>query len=100
MTPAALVLLAAAPCVYWTQGIDSRPALESAGIKRLCVPPEQAETWRRAGFTVSSITEAELAAREALATPRVTARAGFASPTRSPLIVANCWSFIKAPPWK
>ena len=97
MTPAALVLLAAAPCVYWTQGIDSRPALESAGIKRLCVPVDQAETWRRAGFTVSPITDAELAAREALATPGVTARAGLASPTRSPWIVANGWRFARAP---
>lgn len=97
MTPAALVLLASAPCVYWTQGIDSRPALESAAIKRLCVPPDQAETWRRAGFTVSPVTDAELAAREALAMPGVTARAGLASPTRSPWIVANGWRFTRAP---
>jgi hypothetical protein len=100
MTPAALVLLASAPCVYWTQGILSRPALESAGIKRVCVPPEQAETWRRAGFTVSPITDAELGAREALATPGVTARAGLASPTRSPWIVANGWKFTRAPSGK
>ena len=97
MTPAVLVLLASAPCVYWTQGIDSRPALDSAAIKRICVPPDQVDTWRRAGFTVSPITEAELAAREALPTPGVTARAGLASPTRSPWIVANGWRFTKAP---
>jgi hypothetical protein len=97
MTPAVLVLLASAPCVYWTQGVDSRPALESAGIKRLCVPVEQAETWRRAGFTVTPIPDAELAAREALAAPGVTARAGVASPTRSPWIVANGWRFTRTP---
>ena len=97
MTPAVLVLLASAPCVYWTQGIDSRPALEAAAIKRLCVPPDQAEPWRRAGFTVSPISDAELAAREALPTPGVTARAGLASPTRSPWVVANGWRFTKAP---
>ena len=38
MTPAVLVLLASAPCVYWTQGIDSRPALDSAAIKRIKAP--------------------------------------------------------------
>jgi hypothetical protein len=97
MTPAVLVLLGAAPCLYWTQGIESRPALESAGIKRLCVPPDQAETWRRAGFTVSPITETELAARDALPTPGVTARAGLASPTRSPWIIANGWRFMRTP---
>jgi hypothetical protein len=97
MTPAVLVLLASAPCVYWTQGVESRPALETAAIKRICVPPDQVDTWRRAGFTVSPITEAELAAREALPTPGVTARAGLASPTRSPWIVANGWRFTRAP---
>jgi hypothetical protein len=97
MMPAVLVLLASAPCVYWTQGIESRAALQSAAIKRLCVPPDQADSWRRAGFTVRSITEAELAAREALPTPGVTARAGLASPTRSPWIVANGWRFMRTP---
>ena len=97
MTPAVLVLLASAPCVYWTQGIESRAVLEPAGIKRLCVPPDQVDTWRKAGFTVSPITEAELAAREALPTPGVTARAGLASPTRSPWIVANGWRFMRTP---
>ena len=37
MTPLLLAALAALPCVYWTQGIESRPALEAAGIKRICV---------------------------------------------------------------
>ena len=97
MTPAALVLLASAPCVYWTQGIESRPALEAAAIKRLCVPPDQVDPWRGAGFTVSPITEVELTARERLSTPGVTARAGLASPTRSPWIVANGWRFMRAP---
>jgi hypothetical protein len=100
LTPAVLVLLAAGPCVYWTQGIESRAALEAAAIKRLCVPPDHVDTWRQAGFTVSPITEAELAAREALPTPGVTARAGLASPTRSPWIVANGWRVMRAPATK
>jgi hypothetical protein len=63
------------PCVYWT---DGRTTLEAAGIKRLC-------------------DEADLVAREALPTPGVTARAGLASPTRSPWIVANGWRFARYP---
>lgn len=96
MTGAVFVLLASAPCVYWTQGIESRPVVESAGIKRLCVPPDQADTWRRAGLTVTPITEAQLSAREALPAPGVTARAGVASPTRAPWIVASGWRFLRA----
>src|SRR6059036_2610874 len=82
MTSLILLLLASLPCV-WTQGTASRGALEAAGIKRFC-----------------ALTEAELAAREALLTPGVTARAGLASPTRSPWIVANGWRFTRHPAMK
>jgi hypothetical protein len=94
---ALLLLLLAVPCVYWTQGPETRAALEAAGVKRLCVVPAQAETWRAAGFSISPITDAEMASREALPTPGVTARAGLASPTRSPWIVANGWRFTRKP---
>lgn len=66
------------PCVYLSQGIESRAALEAAGIKRLC-------------------SEAELASREALPAPGIVSRAGVASPTRSPWIVANGWRFMRHP---
>jgi hypothetical protein len=100
MTLLALAVLAAslverAPCVYWTQGLESRPALEAAGLKRLCVAPEQVDAWRAAGFSVSPITPAELAAREALPAPGVAPRAGLASPTRSPWINASGWRFTR-----
>jgi hypothetical protein len=73
-----LLVLLSVPCVYLTHGIESRTKFEAAGIKRLC-------------------TEAELASREALPTPGVTARANVASPTRSPWIVANGWRFTRHP---
>ena len=92
-----LLLLVTLPCVYWTQGIESRQTLESAGVKRLCVPPAQVETWRAAGFLVSPISEEELGSRESLPTPGIAARAGLASPTRSPWIVANGWRFMRRP---
>jgi hypothetical protein len=95
-----LVLLLSVPCVYWTQGIESRAVLDAAAIERLCVAPEGVETWRAAGFEVSPITEAELASREVLPTPGITARAGLASPTRSPWIVANGWRFTRHPATK
>ena len=94
---ALLLLLLAVPCVYWTQGPETRAALEAAGVKRLCVVPAQAETWKAAGFSIAPITDAEMASREAVPTPGVTARAGLASPTRSPWIVANGWRFTRKP---
>ena len=97
MTPLVLAVLASLPCVYWTQGIESRATLEAAGIRRLCVAPEQADVWRAAGFSVSPLTASELASREVLPTPGVTPRAGLASPTRSPWIVASGWRFTRQP---
>jgi hypothetical protein len=93
-----LVLLALSlPCVYWTQGIESRATLEAAAIKRICVAPARADSWRAAGFTVIALTDAELASRESLPSPGITPRAGLASPTRAPWIVANGWRFTRHP---
>jgi hypothetical protein len=97
MTMLLAAALAALPCVYWTQGIESRAALEAAGVKRLCVAPEQVDAWRSAGFSVDPMTQAELTSRTALPVPGVTARAGLASPTRSPWVVASGWRFVKEP---
>jgi hypothetical protein len=66
------------PCVYSTPGPGGGAALETAGIKRLC-------------------TEADLAQREPLAAPGTAPRAGVASPTRAPWIVANGWRFLRRP---
>jgi hypothetical protein len=96
MTPL-LLLAVSLPCVYWTEGIESRAKLEAASIRQLCVPPEHIEAWRAAGFAVKPVAGAELASREALPVPGVTARAGLASPTRSPWIVANGWRFTRSP---
>src|SRR5687768_17413106 len=73
-----LVALLSVPCVFLTQGIESRAPLESAGVRRFC----DAE---------------DLASREALPTPGIISRAGVASPTRSPWIVANGWRFTRYP---
>jgi hypothetical protein len=58
---------------------------------------DQADVWRAAGVQVSTISEAEFAAREALPSPGVTARAGVASPTRAPWIVASGWRIARHP---
>jgi hypothetical protein len=97
MTAAILFLIAAVPCLYWTQGIETRPAVEAAGIKRLCAPAEHADGWRKAGLTVTTLSENDFASREALAAPGVSPRPGVASPTRAPWIVANGWRFMRAP---
>lgn len=100
MTLVVLALIAAVPCIYWTQGVDTRPALESAGIKRLCVPSGQVDAWRKAGFNVTTVSDADFAAREALPVPGTTPRPGVASPTRAPWIVASGWRFMRAPTGK
>jgi len=97
MTSLLLAALAALPCVYWTQGLESRAALEAAGVRRVCVAPEHVDSWRAAGFSADPITHAELASRTSLPVPGVTARAGVASPTRSPWVVASGWRFVKEP---
>jgi hypothetical protein len=97
MTPLLLAVLAAGPCVFWTQGVESRATLDAAGVRHICVAPDQVEAWRKLGFAASPITTAELASREALPTPGITARAGVASPTRSPWVVASGWRFVRAP---
>jgi hypothetical protein len=92
-----LLLALSLPCVYWTPGTETRATLEAAAIKRICVPPERADAWRAAGFTVIPLTEADLASREALPSPGTTPRPGLASPTRSPWIVASGWRFTRHP---
>ena len=47
--------------------------------------------------TTSALADAELTAREALPAPGIVARAGVASPTRSPWIVANGWRATRRP---
>ena len=73
-----LLLLLSAPCVLWTHGAEGRATLEAAGIRRLC-------------------SEADVVSREPVPTPGIVARAGLASPTRSPWIVANGWRFTRHP---
>jgi hypothetical protein len=96
MTPV-LVALLSLPCAYWTEGVETRAALEAAGVKRLCVPSERVDAWQAAGFSASPLTSTDLASREALPTPGTTARAGQASPTRSPWVVASGWRFTRNP---
>jgi len=97
MTALLVALLATGPCVYWTQGVDSKPALDAARVTQLCVPAEGAEAWTATGMTVLAVTPTELAGREALPVPGVVARAGVASPTRAPWIVANGWRTVRNP---
>ena len=47
-------------------------------------------------FSTAALPDAELS-REALPTPEITARAGVASPTRAPWVVANGWRFMRRP---
>jgi len=92
-----LLWLAALPCLYWTQGVESAPSLKAAGTARLCVPPERAEAWRGAGFTTVPLGEGDLSVRETLLAPGIKVRADRASATRSPWVDANGWRFLRDP---
>jgi hypothetical protein len=70
------LLLASLACLGWSQAIESRTTVR---------------------FSSSALADADLTSREALPAPGVTARAGVASPTRSPWIVANGWRFTRQP---
>jgi hypothetical protein len=92
-----LLWLAALPCLYWTAGADGAAPLKSAGIERLCVPPERADEWRRAGFSPVATSEADLAVRDPLLVPGIKARTDRVSATRSPWVDANGWRFVRDP---
>jgi len=70
-----LFLLAALPCLFLAQGAESRLKIRAS---------------------TAALTDAELS-REALPTPGTTARAGVASPTRAPWVIANGWRFMRQP---
>jgi hypothetical protein len=88
------------PAIYWAQGIETATTLKQAGIERIAVPPEKAEEWRKAGFTVSALSPQLLASREKLLIPRVAGRADVASATRRPWIDSNGWRFLRKPAGK
>jgi hypothetical protein len=70
------MLLISLPCLLWAQAAGSRTFVR---------------------FQTTALAAADVASREALPTPGITARAGLASPTRSPWIVANGWRFTRYP---
>jgi len=92
-----LLWLAALPCLFWAQGMDGAPGLRAAGVERLCVPPEEVEAWRGAGFEASPLAPAELQEREAVPAPGIRMLARRASPTRSPWIDASGHRFRRNP---
>lgn len=91
------LVLAALPCLYWTQGPQTAPALKAAGIERVCVPRDQVEAWRKEGFTASAMSEGELELRQPVAVPGIRSRVERASATRSPWVNTNAWRFLREP---
>lgn len=73
-----LLLLASLSCLLWMQVLETRSKVR---------------------FSTGPLAGTD-AARELLPTPGVAARAGVASPTRAPWIVANGWRFTRQPAGK
>lgn len=92
-----LALVLSLPCVYWTQGPETAPAIKEAGLEQLCMPPDEAATWRGLGFQVTPLSERDLKARTPVPPPGIVAREGLASPTRSPWIEVNGWQYMRDP---
>jgi hypothetical protein len=88
------------PLIYWPQGAETAQALKQAGIDRIAAPPDKADEWRKVGFKVVAISQAELQRRQKLLTPRIAGRADVASATRRPWIDANGWRFLRNPSGK
>ena len=88
------------PLIYWSQGIETAPALKQSGIEQIAAPPDKAAEWRKAGLKVVPISQAEFERREKLLTPRVAGRGNVASPTQRPWIDANGWRFVRNPAGK
>ena len=76
MSKLPLLLLAVTASLVWPQALASRLKIRAS---------------------TGALADAELAAREALPTPGIVARAGVASPTRSPWINANGWRVLRNP---
>jgi hypothetical protein len=91
-----LLFLATLPSLYWSQPVETAPALRQAGIERLYVPPEAAAAWQAAGFTVVPLGDEERAARTKLTPPGLRPRAEVASATGRPWIEASGWRFLRA----
>jgi hypothetical protein len=83
------------PYLYWSHGIEAAQALKQAGIKQICVPENEAEAWRAAGFTTLTDRYLKFEEREKLLVPSIVRRANIASPTNRPWIDANGWRFMR-----
>jgi len=93
-------LLLALPTLFWPHGVERAAEVKAAGIEQFAVPTDQAEGWRKLGFSVTALAAADLAAREALQPPGILARPAVASPTRSPWANANGWRVLRNPSGK
>lgn len=68
-------------------------------VASLCcfIPTQATDNRLRVRVSTSALSDADVASREALPSPGIAARAGLASPTRSPWIIANGWRFMRNP---
>jgi hypothetical protein len=86
------------PCLYWAHTVeDTLATLKAAGLNRVCVPPELADSWQAAGVETIATGAADLASRDPVPTPGIAHQTNLVSATRSPWLDANGWRFLRRP---
>ncbi|HEX7086070.1 MAG TPA: hypothetical protein VF198_06875 [Vicinamibacterales bacterium] len=85
------------PCLYQDGAPADAASIRSAGVAAICAPAAAVDAWKAAGFEVTAIDTADLAARELLATPGVLRGQRVASATRTPFVVSNGWRIRRGP---
>jgi hypothetical protein len=89
-----VLLVAALSCLGWTQAVENTPFDSARGGAA-----DVAQDRSKVRVSTAALSGAD-AARELLPAPGVAARAGVASPTRAPWVVANGWRFTRQPAGK
>ncbi len=93
----ALLLILAAPTLYWDKGLDTAAVLKKNNLSTLRVPPANVEAWTKAGFDARAMSPADLEGLKKLADPGIDTQIATLSPTQRPFVVAHGWQFLRKP---
>ena len=96
-TASPICFLALLPALFWTGGSATAPQLKRAGIEQVSVPPGDAPSWEKTGFSVTPLSEDALRKRKKLTTPGINRNVMVASATTAPWVDGNGWRILREP---